>query len=71
MTSVDTPNSFAAGLTAVLKMLLANVTTHVNKPKEIVIIHFFRFGQFMGLSGSSGPSQPTILLFASCLVVIA
>lgn len=56
MTSLDTPNFLAVTTVAVLKTLLANVITQVILLRTTVTSHFLLLGQFMGFSGSFGPS---------------
>ena len=60
ITSLLVPNSFAVTIVAVLKTLLAKVIVRVKEDKIIVAAHFFLFDQFIGFSGSSGPSQSTM-----------
>lgn len=57
ITSVDTPNFSAVTIVAVLNTLEAKVMQKVIKPREVVTVHFHHVGQFIGLSGSSGPSH--------------
>lgn len=52
-------NSSVTASTATLKTELAKVTTKVIQPIEAVTAHFREGGQFLGLSGSSGPSKST------------
>jgi len=60
ITSVDTPNSIAVGIVAVLKTLLANVMQKVMRPSTMVTIHFFHRGQFIGLPYNKNVSIKSI-----------
>jgi hypothetical protein len=65
ITSRLIPNSLAVTVVAVENTLLENETQNVIAANDIVMIHFFDRGKFIGLAGSSSPSQPTTWVMGS------
>jgi hypothetical protein len=41
--------------------------SNVKVANRLIVVHFFQAGQFNGLAGSFGPSQPTILVSCSAI----